>query len=114
MKIQGQAYSQAKVVTALTGILDVDVPQETEWLETKIPRDANGKIKDPKDLAKGGDLNPPYGTFVFKTICTDEGKESGKQFTLFYASRGIHHVRLGPTTGKKTCLGIVERFNRTH
>ena len=113
VKIKGQAYSQAKVIGALSAILDIDVHQETEWLETKIPRDRNGTIPDKTLLKLGGDLDPPYGTFVFKTIYTDEGKEFGKQFTLFCASRGIHHVRFGPTTGKKTRLGIVERFNRT-
>ena len=68
--------------------------------------------KDCRSALAGG-LDPSYGTFVFKTIYTDEGQEFGKQFTLFCASRGIHHVRFGPTTGKKTRLGIVERFNRT-
>ena len=47
VKVKGQAYSQAKVVSAFRNILDVDVPKETEWLETKIPRDRNGKITDP-------------------------------------------------------------------
>ena len=61
----------------------------------------------------GGDLDRPYGTFAFKTIYTDEGQEFGKQFDLFCESRHIHHTKFGPTTGKKTRLGIVERFNRT-
>ena len=113
VKVKGQAYSQAKVITALSAILDIDVPKETEWLETKIPRDKNGKITDPKHLKIGGDLDKPYGTFAFKTIYTDEGQEFGKQFDLFCESRHIHHTRFGPTTGKKTRLGIVERFNRT-
>ena len=58
-------------------------------------------------------MDKPYGTFVFKTIYTDEGQEFGKQFDLFCESRNIHHTKFGPTTGKKTRLGIVERFNRT-
>ena len=61
----------------------------------------------------GGDLDAPNGTFVFKTIYTDEGQEFRKQFTLFCASRDTHHTRFGPTTGKKTHLGIVERLHRT-
>ena len=72
-----------------------------------------GKITDPRHLKLGGDLDKPYGTFVFKTIYTDEGQEFGKQFDLFCESRHIHHTRFGPTTGKKTRLGIIERFNRT-
>ena len=40
-----------------------------------------GKITDPRHLKLGGDLDQPYGTFVFKTIYTDEGQEFGKQHT---------------------------------
>ena len=50
---------------------------------------------------------------MFKTIYTDEGQEFGKQFTLLCASRDIHPVCFGPTTGKKIRLGMVERFSRT-
>ena len=39
VKIKGQTYLQAKVIGALGAILDMNVPQETEWLETKIPRE---------------------------------------------------------------------------
>ena len=46
VKVKGQAYSQAKVISALSAILDIDVPKEMEWLETKIPRDKSGKITD--------------------------------------------------------------------
>ena len=53
VKVKGQAYSQAEVVSAFRNILDVDVPKETEWLETKIPRDRNGKITDPRHLKLG-------------------------------------------------------------
>ena len=68
VKVKGQACSQAKVVSAFRSIVDIDVPKETEWLETKIPRDTTGKITDPRHLKLGGDLDKPYGTFVFKTI----------------------------------------------
>ena len=44
---------------------------------------------------------------VFKTIYTDAGKEFGNKVTLFCASREIYPVRFGPTTGKKTRLGIL-------
>ena len=93
---------QAKVIGALSAILDIDAPKETEWLETKIPRDRHGKITDPRHLKLGGDLDRPYGTFVFKTIYTDKGQEFDKQFNLFCESRHIHHTRFGPTTGKNT------------
>ena len=38
VKIKGQAYLQAEVINALSATLDIDVKQEREWLETKIPR----------------------------------------------------------------------------
>ena len=57
VKVKGQAYSQAKTISALRAILDVDALKETEWLETKIPRDKNGKIIDPKHLKIGGELD---------------------------------------------------------
>ena len=50
VKIKGQAYSQAKVVTALRNVLNEDVHYETEWLETKIHRDRDGKIPDKRLL----------------------------------------------------------------
>ena len=82
---------------ALSAILDIDVPKEMEWLETKIPRDNSGKITDPRHLKQGGDLDRPYGTFAFKNIYTDEDQEFGKQFDLFCESKHIHHTRFGPT-----------------
>ena len=40
-----------KVIGALGAILDHDVPhvQETEWLETKIPRDRDGRVVDSQN-----------------------------------------------------------------
>ena len=57
----------------------------------------------------------PRGKFLFRTIYTDAGAEFGKQFDDWCMSRNIKHACLGPphTTGEKTRLGIVERFNRT-
>ena len=31
VKVKGQAYSQAKAISALRAILDVDAPKEMEW-----------------------------------------------------------------------------------
>jgi len=113
VKITGQSHSQAKVIGAMSAILDVDAEEEKKWLETKIPKDEDGKVRDKQDLWKGGDLNWPNGKFLFKTIYTDAGGEFGKQFDDWCMSRNIKHTVFGPTTGKKTRLGIVERFNRT-
>ena len=113
MKMSGQVYSQAKVIGAMSAIVLDDAPAEEKWLETKIPKDEEGKVRDKQDLWKGGDLNWPNGKFLFKTIYTDAGGEFGKQFDDWCMSRNIKHTVFGPTTGKKTSLGIVERFNRT-
>ena len=53
-----------------------------------------------------------FGKFVFRTIYTNAVGKFGKQFTEWCTAHRMHHVVFGPTTGKKTRLGIVERFNR--
>ena len=75
VKIKVQVYSQAKVIGALSAILDINAPQETDWLETE-------------------------GLFVCKTIFTDEGQDFGKQFNWFCASRHINHVSFDINSGK--------------
>ena len=112
-KIVGQAYSQPKVIGAMAAIIGEDAADEQKWLETKLPKGENGKLKDKSDLWKGGDLPWPNGKFLFRTIYKDAGAEFGKQFDTWCMSRKIQHTVFGPTTGKKTRLGIVERFNRT-
>ena len=74
VKIKGQAYSQAPVITALRTVLAKDVKQETEWLETKISRNREGGIRDPRHVKLRVDLGPLYGTFGFSTFYTDDGK----------------------------------------
>ena len=91
--------------------LNDDVAQETEWSETKIPRDQNGRIADLLHHKLGEDLDCPYSTFVIKTIYTNKGQEFRKLFTLFCNSRDIHHT-FWTYHWEKTCLGIVERFHR--
>ena len=75
--MSGQAYSQAKVIGAMSAIVFDDASAEEKWLETKIPKDNNGDVVNEEDYWKGGDLDWPNGNFLFKHIYTDAGKEFG-------------------------------------
>ena len=66
-----------------------------------------------EDYWAGGDLNWPNCKFLSRSIYTDASQEFGKQFSEWFTSHNMFHVVFGPTTGKKTRLGTVERFNRT-
>ena len=44
IKMSGQAYSQAKVIGAMSAIVFDDAPAEEKCLETKIPKDKNGEV----------------------------------------------------------------------
>jgi hypothetical protein len=80
---------------ALKDIFEKDMPHEEEWL-----RSPNG----------GG---APRAEFFLNVIYTDEGYEFKGEFDRWCRENEIRHVVFKPGEGKKTRLGIVERFNRT-
>ena len=82
----------------LRNILGNDVQSETEWLEIKITRDGSGRIPDKTYLKMVEDLDPPYGTFVFKTIYTNEGINSS---TFFVNPDAFITPDLYPPQGRK-------------
>ena len=52
-------------------------------------------------------------TFKVKVLYSDDGAEFKGEFKKWCTSEHIRQVLFKPLTGKKTRLGIVERFNRT-
>jgi hypothetical protein len=81
--------------TALKNIIDIDMAREERHMQEKGPKE------EAKDM------------FNVEVIYTDEGNEFKAEFDQFCREREIRHVVFKPGEGKKTRLGIVERFNRT-
>ena len=66
--------------------------------------------KEEKWFAEQGHPNVKFKVSV---IYTDDGSEFKGVFDQWCRSNNIDHVMFKPGEGKKTRLGIVERFNRT-
>ena len=93
-KVPGTAKSSAKVRDAMMKILQ-DMREEQQYLRFQAPG-AN-----------------PHATFKVKVIYTDDGGEFKGDFQRWCQEKEIRQVRFQPLTGKKTRMGVVERFNRT-
>ena len=93
-KVTGNAKSSAKVRDAMIKILK-DMKKEQTFLRTEAP--------SPN----------PHATFKVKVLYSDDGSEFKGEFEKWCKSKNIRQVQFKPLTGKKTRLGVVERFNRT-
>ena len=93
-KVPSHAKNYKNVTTAMMNILK-DMKAEQIFLRKEAPN-AN-----------------PHATFKVKVLYSDDGGEFKGAFKQWCTTKNIRQVLFKPLTGKKTRLGIVERFNRT-
>ena len=93
-KVPTQAKNSKNVTTAMMKILQ-DMKAEQMFLRKEAP------------------YPNPHATFKVKVLYSDDGAEFKGEFKKWCTSEHIRQVLFKPLTGKKTRLGIVERFNRT-
>ena len=91
----GSVKTAKNTAAALKHIFEKEMPREETWLRSP----------------EGADT--PDAEFELNVIYTDEGGEFKGEFDAYCKSLQIRHVVFNPNEGKKTRLGIVERFNRT-
>ena len=81
---------------------------DTAWRPGKIFKDMR------KAFVRKEAPNPnPHATFKVKTLYSDDGRKLKRVFKELCIHNNIRQILFKPSTGKKTKLNVVKKFNRT-